>query len=75
MAERDIVIPIDTRPKPGWPCPKCHGFGHMCDGGGSYGPTEIRITRPTKCHLCDGTGRVHCTPARPNEGDHTKEGP
>jgi hypothetical protein len=60
---KEIVIKFDPKPKPGWACPKCGGRGHMTDGSGSISPTEFRYTPPSKCSLCNGCGRVNCTPA------------
>ena len=63
MKERDeIIIRHDTKPKPRWPCPKCHGVGDMQDGSFSQSATETRIRRPTKCGVCKGSGRVNVTP-------------
>lgn len=59
----EIVIRLTQTPKPGWPCPRCGGRGDMLDGSCSIGPDEYRFTPATKCHLCEGSGRVNCTPA------------
>ena len=58
----EFVIKLDSKPKPGWPCPKCHGMGTMMDGACSISAEEIRITPPSKCSLCNGKGRVNVTP-------------
>lgn len=63
MAREEIVTKWDPKPKPGWPCPKCRGLGNMANGCASWAPGEHRYTPPTKCSLCDGVGRVECTPA------------
>lgn len=55
-------IVIKVKPPVGWPCPNCHGLGHMCDGWISAGETEVRIKPGTPCFVCRGNGRVRVEP-------------
>jgi hypothetical protein len=59
-----FVVKLDQAPKPGWPCPRCGGSGHNCDGWLSISQTEIRSKTASKCYLCDGSGRVNVTPIK-----------
>jgi len=47
-------------------CPRCGGCGTGCDGSGSIGPKpeDARWNPPSKCLMCDGSGRVRITPVR-----------
>ena len=51
-----------------WPCPHCHGLGHMNNGGGSIGYNETtkemtaNSTPNTFCLLCNGKGVVLVNP-------------
>jgi hypothetical protein len=58
---QEFVIKHDHTPKPGWPCPGCHGMGNMGDGAMSISYEETRYTPPTSCSLCNGKGRVLVT--------------
>lgn len=62
-----IVIKHAATPKPGWPCPQCHGLGHACDGGISITQTETKIWPATPCYLCKGKGRVRVLPLEDDE--------
>lgn len=71
MAERTYTFG-PAKPKPGWPCPKCYGVGHMQDGSSGYGmnadgSTTVTIRDSTKCSLCLGSGRVECTPVKESD--------
>jgi hypothetical protein len=66
--ERERVYTFKPEPKPGIPCPRCHGMGTNPDGSLSIGTAPdgtvtVRERLPSKCHLCAGSGRVTCTPA------------
>lgn len=43
---------------PGWPCPRCGGFGTLPDGKLSMNSEGMTFTPPTKCSTCNGVGRV-----------------
>jgi hypothetical protein len=75
MAEEIVYKRQPFQAKPGWSCPRCWGIGTNGDGSCSITPDEVRIRSATKCFLCAGTGRVHCTPATEPNSDPGKESP
>jgi hypothetical protein len=45
-----------------WPCPRCHGCGHLDDGLAIWTTTATFKRPASRCAVCGGSGRVTVSP-------------
>lgn len=59
----DLATSMSSIAAETFPCPNCHGLGHMLDGALTVGPDGITDHKPaTVCWVCDGKRRVRVLP-------------